>query len=108
MSDKKELPWGLQTIGRCIRDASTGTGSQCGTMSGEYVQFLGFTVGKGLCSFLLPAAGTNKFPKIPMQTRSILRIRPKLYKFKNFFRRKEQSPFPTFPLADYAYHPKCQ
>ncbi len=59
-------------------------------------------------ALLLPAAGTNKFPKIPMQTRSILRIRPKLYKFKNFFRRKEQSPFPTFPLTDYAYHPKCQ
>ncbi len=71
----------------------------------KYAQFLGFTVGKGL---VLSAAGTNKYPKIPMQTRSILRIRPKLYKFKNFFRRKEQSPFPTFPLGNYEYHPKAR
>ncbi len=40
-----------------------------------------------------------------MRKRNILRIRPKWYEFKSFFRRKEQSPFPTFPLINCTYPP---
>ncbi len=42
---------GRQTIGHSILAVLAGMGLRHSGMYGEYAQFLGFTVGKGLCSF---------------------------------------------------------